>query len=222
MGTVIWQLNDCWPVASWSSIDYYGRWKALHYYAKRFFAPVLLSCDEEGILTQDTNPNAEPYDVIKSVRFNVSNETMEEKNVTVLWQVRDAAGTVKESHETEVTVPALQAVWLEREALAHAELYGDHVYYELKENGVTVAQSSVLFCQPKYYRFRDPAVSVRVEGDELVVTAKAYAKDVELRNETEDILLSDNYFDMEPGEYRVKILRGTPEGIRVRSTYDIR
>lgn len=38
MGTVIWQLNDCWPAASWSSIDYYGRWKALHYYAKRFFA----------------------------------------------------------------------------------------------------------------------------------------------------------------------------------------
>ena len=63
MGTVIWQLNDCWPVASWSSIDYCGRWKALHYYAKRFFAPVMLSCAEEGILTQDTNPNAEPYEV---------------------------------------------------------------------------------------------------------------------------------------------------------------
>ena len=222
MGTVIWQLNDCWPVASWSSIDYYGRWKALHYYAKRFFAPVLLSCDEEGILTQDTNPNAEPYEVIKSVRFNVSNETMEEKKVTVRWQVRDAAGTVKECHETEVTVPALQAVWQERVGLSHADLYNDHVYYELKEQGKTVAQSSVLFCQPKYYRFRDPKLSVRIEGDEVVVKAEAYAKDVELLNEAEDILLSDNYFDMEPGEYRVKILRGTPEGIRVRSTYDIR
>ncbi len=222
MGTVIWQLNDCWPVASWSSVDYYGRWKALHYYAKRFFAPVLLSCDEEGILTQDTNPNAEPYDVIKSVRFNVSNETRSEQKGMVLWQLRNAAGNVKESHETEVTVPALQAVWLEREGLSHADLYNDHVYYEWRVDGVTMAQSSVLFCQPKYYRFRDPKLSVRVEGEELVVTAEAYAKDVELLNEAEDILLSDNYFDMEPGEYRVKILRGTPEGIRVRSTYDIR
>ncbi|MGN0977961.1 MAG: glycoside hydrolase family 2 protein, partial [Faecousia sp.] len=44
MGAIIWQLNDCWPVASWASIDYFGRWKALHYYAKRFFAPVLISC----------------------------------------------------------------------------------------------------------------------------------------------------------------------------------
>jgi beta-galactosidase/beta-glucuronidase len=43
MGSLYWQLDDCWPVASWSSIDYYGRWKALQYYSKRFYAPVLVS-----------------------------------------------------------------------------------------------------------------------------------------------------------------------------------
>ena len=59
MGAVYWQLNDIWPGASWSSIDYYGRWKALHYYAKRFFAPVLLSCEEESRMTQERNINAE-------------------------------------------------------------------------------------------------------------------------------------------------------------------
>ena len=42
-GSLYWQLDDCWPVASWSGIDYYGRWKALHYFARRFFAPVLVS-----------------------------------------------------------------------------------------------------------------------------------------------------------------------------------
>ena len=66
MGAVVWQLNDCWPVASWASIDYYGRWKALHYYEKRFFAPVLISCHEEGILSQNTNVNAEPFDLKKT------------------------------------------------------------------------------------------------------------------------------------------------------------
>lgn len=222
MGTVIWQLNDCWPVASWSSIDYYGRWKALHYYAKRFFAPVLLSCEEEGILTQDTNPNAEPYEVIKSVKFNVSNETLQEKEVVVQWQLRNASGKEKECHETTVLVPALSAVWLDKVALPQAELYSDHVSYTLLEHGKTVAEGSVIFCQPKYYQFTNPELGVRVEGDEIVVTAKTYAKDVEILNANEDLLLSDNYFDMEPGERRVKVLRGKAEGIRVRSTYDIR
>ena len=55
-----------------------------------------------------------------------------------------------------------------------------------------------------------------------MITAESYAKDVEIRNAEEDMLLSDNYFDMEPGERRVKILRGRPEGIRLRSTWDIR
>ena len=51
MGSIFWQLNDCWPVASWSSIDYYGRWKALQYYARRFYAPLLVSPHvEDGIL----------------------------------------------------------------------------------------------------------------------------------------------------------------------------
>lgn len=47
-GALYWQLNDCWPAISWSSIDYYGHWKALHYAARRFFAPVLLSLEEDG------------------------------------------------------------------------------------------------------------------------------------------------------------------------------
>jgi beta-mannosidase len=51
MGSIFWQLNDCWPVASWSSIDYYGRWKALQYYARRFYAPILVSPHvEDGAL----------------------------------------------------------------------------------------------------------------------------------------------------------------------------
>lgn len=47
MGALYWQINDCWPVASWSSIDYYGRWKALHYYAKKFYEPILVTLHEQ-------------------------------------------------------------------------------------------------------------------------------------------------------------------------------
>ena len=61
MGAVVWQLNDIWPVASWASIDYYGRWKALHYAEKRMFAPVMISCEETGELSERPFCVSEPH-----------------------------------------------------------------------------------------------------------------------------------------------------------------
>ena len=222
MGTVVWQLNDCWPVASWSSIDYYGRWKALHYYEKRFFAPVMLSCEEEGLLSQKPDVNAQPYEVKKSIRLNVANETMKEVNVTVRWALRNTKAEIRRQGECEVTVPALSGVWMEKEDMGEASLYGDYVSYECLKDGKAVSGGTVLFCAPKHFRFADPALEVRVEGDELVLTADAYAKSVEIINEADDMLLEDNYFDMNAGERRVKILKGKPEGLKVRSVFDIR
>ena len=98
MGAIYWQLNDCWPVASWASIDYFGRWKALHYYAKRFFAPVAISCCEEGIMTQNTNVNAEPYPVEKSIHLCVENETMQPFYGEVRWSLRLPDSTVPVSY----------------------------------------------------------------------------------------------------------------------------
>lgn len=222
MGTIIWQLNDCWPVASWSAIDYYGRWKALHYYTRRFFAPLLLSCEEEGILSQDTNPNAEPYEVKKSVRFNVSNESRKQRTVTVEWELKSVDWTVKRQESMVVQVEELSAKWMEKVELPEADLYSDYVIYRLKENGEILSESTVIFCQPKYFAYPDPKLCCHVEGDTIVVEAKAYAHDVEILNENEDLILQDNYFDMEAGEKRIKIIEGRPEGLRVRSVYDIR
>lgn len=222
MGTIIWQLNDCWPVASWSSIDYFGRWKALHYYAKRFFAPLMLSCAEEGILTQDTNPNAQPYEVKKSVQLCVANETQENKCVIVRWALRNNRAEILKAGEEMVTAGALSATWLERVSMEEAELYGDYVSYELWENTRQLSGGTVLFCAPKHYHFLNPCLRAEVEDDELVIFADAYARSVEILNEKEDLLLEDNYFDMNAGSRRIKILKGCPEQLRLRSVYDIR
>ncbi len=249
MGTIIWQLNDCWPVASWSIIDYCGRWKAAQYYAKRFFAPILISCEEEGILTQDTNPNAQPYEVRKSIRLNVANETREVRKLSVKWNLRNSRGEVIRGGSREITVPALSVVWLEREECMDADLYENYVSYECRDaeeqaDGGKAGQQSavdrkagqqsavdgdrplssgtVLFCPPKHFQFKDPQLTVEAEGDELVVKAKAYAKSVEIQNENQDMLLSDNYFDMNGGIRRIKILKGQPVGLKIRSVYDIR
>lgn len=222
MGAIYWQLNDCWPVASWASIDYTGRWKALHYYAKRFFAPVLLSCCEEGMLTQNTNVNAEPYKMEKSVRFSVSNETMEDHACTVRWSLRDRSGHILREETVSLVAPKLQSVWLDKVELPEADPFRSYVSYELLISGVRTSGGTVIFSLPKYFDYPDPILCCRVEGEEIVVTAKAYAKSVEIQNEEEDLLLSDNYFDMDPGENRVKVLSGKTDGIRLRSVYDIR
>ncbi|MDO4340149.1 MAG: glycoside hydrolase family 2 protein [Eubacteriales bacterium] len=222
MGTVVWQLNDCWPVASWSSIDYYGRWKALHYYEKRIFAPVLLSCAEEGILTQDTNPNAQPYEVKKSIHLNVANESFRDERLKVKWALRNAHADVIRNGEEMVTVPAMSAVWLPKEDMMDADLYENYVSYEAWRDNEVISSGTVLFTAPKQFRFADPHLSVRAEGDEIVVKAEAYARSVEIINGADDLLLEDNYFDMNAGERRVRILKGQPVELKVRSVYDIR
>lgn len=221
MGAVYWQLNDCWPVASWASIDYTGRWKALHYFAKRFFAPVLLSCCEEGMLTQDPNVNAEPYDMEKSIRLSVANETRKDRQFIVKWALRTNRGDILREETISLSVPALTSVWLDKIELPEADIFEHYVSYSLYEHGSFVSDGTVIFSLPKYFRYLDPQLACRVEGDELVVSAKAYAKSVEVQNENEDLLLSDNYFDLNAGEKRVKILSGKPEKLRLRSVYDI-
>ena len=85
-----------------------------------------------------------------------------------------------------------------------------------------VSNGTVNFSYPKYFRYEDPELSYRIEGDEIVVSAKTYAKSVEILNENEDLVLSDNYFDLNADEKRVKILSGSTENLRLRSVFDIR
>ena len=222
MGAVVWQLNDCWPVASWASIDYYGRWKALQYYEKRFFAPVLISCHEEGILSQNTNVNAEPFHLVKSAHLNVSNETRKDFRGTARWSLRRPDASVIEQGEFEVNCPALSAVWLPEQNFDEYDTYGVYYSYELlDENGACVGSGSVLFCAPKHFKFIDPHLTARIEGDEILVTASGYARSVEIMAGA-DTVLEDNYFDMDGGERRVKIIRGDVKAVGVRSVYDIR
>lgn len=222
MGAIYWQLNDCWPVASWSSVDYYGRLKALHYYAKRFFAPLMLSCEEQGLLTHSMNVNAEPSPVIRSIRLNLVNDTFESHRCRVLWQLREASGSVIEAREEEVTVEAMSAIWMTKVELPEAKLYENYVSYQLEENGKIAGEGTVLFSPPKHFRFEDPELTVRLEGDEIVVKAKAYAKGVKIENDNDDLVLSDNFFDLNAEEKRVKLLEGSPAGLKVRSVYSIR
>ena len=222
MGAIYWQLNDNWPVISWASVDYFGRWKALHYASKKFFAPVLLSAKEEGELTGRTDVNfelAEP--VKKTVQLSVANETRSDVTCTVKWSRRRNDSSLIEQGESVVNVPALSSLWLEDMEFADMDIHSEYVNYALEMDGKPVSDGSVILVAPKHFHFVDPQLSVRVEGDEIVVNAKAYAKYVYIEDAEGTLKLSDNFFDMDAGERRVKIIEGKPEGLTVTSVYNI-
>lgn len=222
MGAVYWQFNDCWPVASWASVDYCQRLKALHYYARRFFAPVMISCEEEGMLGSGQELVRLPFTFPKSIRLNVANETMQDEKITVKWQIRDAAAKVLRSEEIPVTVPALSSLWLEKVELPEIDIYGQYVSYQAWKNGTVISEGTVIFSYPKYFRYEDPELDVSVSGNRITVSARKYAKSVEILNENEDLILSDNYFDLNGDSKTVEILSGKADNLRLRSVYDIR
>ena len=223
MGTVVWQLNDIWPVASWASIDYYGRWKALHYGEKRFFAPVSITCEEHGRLDQKPFVNSLPIPVEYSAALHVANETGETVRGTVRWQLRRPDSSVIREKEKDIEIAPYSGTWLDKEIYnGLADEREMHLYYEFVQDGKIVSSGSAMFVAPKHYHFADPKLSVRVEGETAIVPSEGYAKGVCVESEDGNLRLSDNFFDMEKGERVLAIIGKKPEGkLRVRSVYDI-
>ena len=222
MGAIIWQLNDIWPVASWASIDYYGRWKALHYAAKRFFAPVMISAEEEGELSQNPKINEyHPAPLEKSFRLNVCNETLRDVTGEVVWALRTPDGAIVRQNQQTLTIPAMSAKWLDKVNCADASLTGHYVSFAFVVDDKTVSEGTCIFCAPKHFEFTDPQLTVEKRGDTIIVTSHAYAKQVWLESEDADLLLDDNAFDMNPGTKVVRVVRGTAEKVRVRSVWNL-
>lgn len=222
MGAIIWQLNDIWPVASWASIDYYGRWKALHYAAKRFFAPVMISAEEEGELSQNPKINEyHPAPLEKSFRLNVCNETLRDVTGEVVWALRTPDGEIVRQNQQTLTIPAMSAKWLDKVDCADASLTGHYVSFAFVVDDVALSEGTCIFCAPKHFEFVDPLLTVETRGDTIIVTSHAYAKQVWLESEDADLLLDDNAFDMNPGTKVVRVLRGAAEKVRGRSVWDL-
>ena len=196
MGAIYWQLNDCWPVASWASIDSFGRWKVLHYAARRFFAPVLISGEREGM----------------ALRVNVTNETLETFRGKAEVRLMTAAGKPIRTETVFVDIAPLTAAWVH--TLTHEPAQGDlhpqdDVVCVLRltdEGGRTVSENCELYSQPKFMRFAEPGITWQAsqQGEDCVITlrAEAFAWGVWLDTETVDCRFSDNGFVLLPQEER--------------------
>lgn len=220
MGAIYWQLNDCWPVASWSSIDYYGRWKALHYAAKKFFAPVLLSAHEDGY----------------NVTLNISNETMNSFIGKIQYEVKDNSFNEIISEHIKVDVKSLSSRdIIELDLTKYIEGYENTrylVYSLIDEENQLISTQVLLFVKPKRFDFQKPVIDIKIKKENtqtmFFVTSDTLALNVELDFENLDLILSDNYFNI-TSKSPVVITAETHEPInilnenlKIKSVYDIR
>ena len=188
MGALYWQVNDCWPVASWASIDSFGRWKALHYEAKRFFAPILLAAFEQDY----------------SVMLALSNETLHDAKCHIRWSVRNNVFETIVQGEQDVICPALSSVKLPAldltESVKDAKYNRFFVYELYDENGKLLTKRSSLFVKPKHFEWIKPTITadLRQENDEMTITLSTdtFAKGVFVRFQNTDVVLSDNFVDL--------------------------
>jgi beta-mannosidase len=193
MGSIFWQLNDCWPAASWSSIDYHGRWKALQYYARRFYAPLLVSPHQEnGLLSV----------------YVVSDMT---RPVAARLRVRLMAldGSVMREETVPVQIPSLSSkVYMEkgldRWVPGGTDAAGVFVSADLSTEGRVVSRNVVYLLPTKQMHLRAAPILADVKAEGAVhrvrLTSNALARSVFLSFGTLDVEPSDNYFDLLPGE----------------------
>lgn len=166
MGTLYWQLNDCWPAASWASIDWQGRWKALQYFAARFFASPLLSAVEDV--------------EARSVSVQLTNDTYTAGRGTARCQAFSLSGELLDSVETECDVPEFGTTTpISMDASALVEQYGTRgLIFRVsftEANGAYGRDNWALFSRPKHLPLEQPNITTEVhaEGDELHVTLES-------------------------------------------------
>lgn len=194
MGAIYWQLNDCWPAASWASIDSFGRWKALHYTAKRFYSPVLASACEEGAC----------------VSLHVTNDTLYRVDGSLKWTLVDGSTeNVILQNEKQGIVEPLTAIEFEKLDFSNVIDTDDkkrNSYLEFKfiEKNKIISSGIVMFVPVKHFNLNDPEleVNIREEPKRFIIslTSKKLAKYIELDLKNIDGIFSDNYFDMSGGE----------------------
>ena len=190
MGTLYWQINDNWPVASWASIDYFGRWKALHYMAKKFYGPQAVSMCMDGDIMQ----------------VYLANESMDAQSYQVAFYVKNMECEILEKLTGTGTVGVQESAPI---LAVDVSGWEDKKYEIFLEAEVTLADGGVLcdvetLVPYKYLELDKPEITAEVEeqGDAFVIHLKSscFSPFTAIGFTDADVTLEDNFFHMTDGE----------------------
>lgn len=202
MGTLYWQLNDSWPVVSWSSIDYYGNWKALHYQAQRAFAPVLLNAIKEQ----------------EQLQIYVLSDKLEaEENVTLQLKAMTFDGKTVKKETVRGMVPANNSILIYKAPYNEwaANPAQTFLLMTLKDKqGKVLSEEVYYFNYAKDQELPQASVKYKIKQTdgacEVTLTSKQLARDVFIEIPVQGARFSDNFFDLLPGQTK-KVVITSPE-----------
>lgn len=209
MGSLFWQLNDSWPVVSWSSIDYYGNWKAMQYQSQRAFAPVLINAIKEG------------DDLCV---YLISDELQDRDDVRLTVELMDFDGKShgKWTQNGKLTANTSMLFLKKRvdELLSKQDAATSFLRFTLKaKNGAALADEVFYFAYPKDQKLPEARIetSVKKRGEAIEMTLKTdkLARDIFIEVPVQGVRFSDNFFDLLPGQ-RKKITITSPEGYSLK------
>ena len=197
MGSLYWQLNDCWPVASWASIDYKHRWKALHYSAKRFYAPIIVSgkVNHENKTAEIHVTNDGGENIQAELKVSISNTDGIHlrdltNNIVLPYNGSEKVLDINLSSDLEKTNTSVLLIWV-----------------VLKVDGKTLARNLLHLARPKHLELREPhldsTISVKNGNIKAEITTDKPALWVWIESPLANIRWDDNFFHLNAGETRI-------------------
>ena len=195
MGTLYWQFNDCWPVISWSSIDYGGNWKALHYAARKFFSPILVSI----------------HDLNDKIEIHVINDQHHEVESGIRLGLFNLNGDILFKDSSEINVEPFSSniygAFDKNDFLGGIDLSATVFRAELFVGGKVLSRAHQFFRRPKYLSIPSPEFDYKIERVRgmyvITIKSKSFLCQVHLISIKVRGVFSDNYFEMLPGEVQM-------------------
>jgi beta-mannosidase len=209
MGSLVWQLNDCWPVASWSSIDYFGRWKALHYYIKRAFEDIIIAFDDDthhvkihGISDQYEELNA--ILVIELINLNGKLQTTEEEKIRL--KANSSGEIWKKSKKELMKKHQKEEVYLRAKIVMDQKVIAENTYFFVPHKDLELEIPDI-----KYgFVEKDDRLFVELNSNKTALAVCFGYGDLKL-------LFSDNYFTLHAKESKLVEIFSDAEAFEIKN-----
>jgi beta-mannosidase len=208
MGALYWQLNDCWPVASWSSIEFGGRWKAVHYEVKRAFAPALVSVHVPG--DEVAGIGNQIRSTIHGLHIYTVFDGLTDRAATLRWRLLHIDGELLQKGQKNVALRYGQSIrQLSIDFKVQIVRHGAPdllLRVELINEAEVLSEQTVFFTAPKRLNLREGPISASfsTRGDfvDMTLSSRVFQHSVLIDFEDIECTLAENFIDLFPDEER--------------------